>query len=749
MTSAVLASLKNGRVLNNLELLDLFDALSTSPQQQLDPALSSCLVPYLLTNLNNTSNTQHVDSRRLSLCVACLAFVVERSAETERILGLDSNTMQMIRLCLSRGVYPDNLVGSGGGVPTPLQEAVCCRKALSRLLDIPQIAASSIVRAEIVGFVRKWWQRLAATADASSSSSLSLKAPKFDMPSRAAGAGGTAINPCNPLRAALQIMVCVVESGHEWLLGNLQSLMHDLAPAFLWAYVRCDDESASACASRLLGFLLPCASAATAFHCLRVGQQEGREDDLAAFLHTLDVDSLAACRAGLAGLTFPADAASAHLATELSAALSAAINRGCMVSSPSPTPSLRLLSNSQQGALSPPPSQEQDQSYWAYPDAVSPDASDEPRKRALASLDTTRMSEESEAGVMSLSVRLLSPGAAVEEGEGPAGALGEEAAVAEQGLQGRLDAVQADNTELRRQLLELQREVGRRDGSAQHERHLREEQTALLEEAWAKMSLVAQAEAAAQREAAEAQAWAAACQARLLAQEEDCARLTADTAQAAWQLRAAESRLMEEKGRALAAEGKLHDAAGQAEKQMIAQRDAEGRLRSEAAELRAEGRRAERERGALQSELQSRERALQAETERGTVVSNELGACRDKLQSCELALRSESERGASLVVELGACRDRLQECERTLQSRERALQVEAERVASMVSELSTHRNLISLINSLSADGSASKGKVDGATTGALHQIKALSQSLSQSQCEPDGHDLKENKHNVV
>lgn len=801
MLRSMIDALKRGSPLSNQVLLDFCEASPSGVQT--DPAFVDLFIPFLLLNLVGQQQPQHQDSRRLSLCVGCLALVVEHAAETDRILGLETNTTQLVRLCLNRGVYPEAPHGQANSdpIPTPVQEVAICHRALGQLLCMLPISGSSVVRTDVVGFVRKWWQRLAATADASASSSpRRSSALRFEMPSsssnKGGGTGGRDAKTAVPtLRAVLQLLVVLVSTRHSWLFSHLEGIMQDLDPSFLRAYVQCGDAATASAAANLLCLLLQCSceaeavgwlppvldlatrrleqlahrdgedEAGQALSLLRLacegsarsysgpssatatpaavlallrrgieGQSRGEQSALTTFyalrwcqlaqhpfshcLQALDREALAAAQRGMLALRnfcSPDDAANVRLAAEYAIEVSHAIaGRSPMVSSPIPA---------SQGDLdSPPLTQRRD--AWSYPDSVS-------RHQALASLDTTRMSEE-EGSYMNLSSRrspappsgplVRKPEEHQEKETGDVFQDDEEA-----GQAGRVGALQADNAQLRRQVLELQRELRRRDADAEHDKTVRAEQAALLEDAWTKMSSVARAEAAAQAELQSAQAWAALCQDRLLEREESCAGLAA---QAAGQVRNFEARAKEETRRSVAAvasETAVREELDRTQRQLEAQRGAEMRLVAEVGRL-------ELEKEAEARRLHDCNRALAGEQDRTAAVGQELATCREQLLRCEHALAGEQDRSAAMGQELTACREKL------LRS-ERSMQAEADKAVAMQAELATHRSIIShihaSINQIGLKGGG-KGPIDS------NLVERLSQSLSQG----DAHH-KENAKNIV
>ena len=794
LLAELLAALQKGRSLSNQQLLDFCEA---SPSVEAEHGFVDLIVPFLLNNLVGQQH-QHQDSRRLSLCVGCLALVVEHAAETDRILGLETNTTQLVRLCLNRGVYPEasplpHGQMSADPVPTPVQEVAICHRALGQLLCMGPISGSSVVRTDVVGFVRKWFQRLSATAEATGSSSPRRgSALRFEMPSSSSscggGGGGREVKAAVPtLRAVLQLLVVLVSTRHPWLMSHIDSVMRDLDPSFLRAYVQCSDAATASAAASLLVLLLQCAcegegaswvvpaqdlaahrmeqlayrdgeaEAGLALSLLRLvcegsarsqsspspapgtpaavlallhrsieSQRRGEQSALTTFyalrwchlaqqpfsqcLQALDREALAAAQQGMLALrafSSPDDAANMRLAAEYAVDVSHALaGRSPMVSSPVPP--------SQGGMESPPLTQRRDSGcHWSYPDSVS-------RHQGLASLDTTRMSEE-EASDMNLSSRHSPPGSGLVRKQQQEDGLHQQQEEKEEekneketsdeleddagsGWAGRVGALQADNAQLRRHVLELQRELHRRDADAERDKSMRAEQTALLEDAWAKMSSVARAEAAAQAELQSAQAWAAVCQDRLLEREEICASLSADAAQAAGQVHTFEMRAKEEARRSAASVGSeaaLREALSRAERHLEVQRDVEARLVAEVNRLEGE---------------------KEADAHR--------------LHGCERALAAEQDMSAAGVKELAACREQLLRCERSLQA-------ESDRASAMATELNTHRSIISHIHASinQLGGKTSKGPADNLDL----MVERLSQSLSQG--VSDHH--KENAKNVV
>ena len=203
------------------------------------------LVPFLLKSLTGPSDSDTHQGARLSLTVSALALMLETESP---VLALESNTLQMLRLFLSRGVYPTETTASrcpDSGCPTPTQEAKLCRLGLTRLLSLSPVDRSELVRTEIISFLRKWWHRLALSSEGVLSASSS--SPKYRVP-------GTTAEELPTLRVVLELMASIVDIRRSlpWLAASLKSLARELPPAFLQVFLRCADYKTVFATARVL-----------------------------------------------------------------------------------------------------------------------------------------------------------------------------------------------------------------------------------------------------------------------------------------------------------------------------------------------------------------------------------------------------------------------------------------------------------------------------------------------------------------
>lgn len=232
---------------SNDRLLILFSLLAHGNQLPVD--CIHVIIPYLLSILSGGQSESAEAPQRLSLTVAVLSFLLPHYNDADKILGLESNVLQIIRLCLSRGVYPlSSPPASAATIPSPMEEAAICRVSLAQILRLPNIASSNVM-SEIVGFMRKWWLRLNANAQGTLASVSTTGGHRA-----ADGAASiTGLDPMvvPPLRTALEILVTitnVITTPHslrieceerdsrdrfEWLLRGVRSMIGDLPPLFL------------------------------------------------------------------------------------------------------------------------------------------------------------------------------------------------------------------------------------------------------------------------------------------------------------------------------------------------------------------------------------------------------------------------------------------------------------------------------------------------------------------------------------
>ena len=121
------------------------------------PAAPACdrLISAILLTLN-AAESESTSPSVLAHAVTCLAFLVSGHSNPESILGVESNVLQMVRLCLSRTVYPAE--------ETLVWDTALSRLGLQYLLRIPCIQNTKSVQNDICSFCSKWIHRLAGAA---------------------------------------------------------------------------------------------------------------------------------------------------------------------------------------------------------------------------------------------------------------------------------------------------------------------------------------------------------------------------------------------------------------------------------------------------------------------------------------------------------------------------------------------------------------------------------------------------------
>ena len=233
-------------------------ALCARGRRGLIPASTqSAIVPFLLRSLTGGtggfgSGGEAAASQRLSLTVAALAHLLDSSAEGSKVLALEGNVLQMVRLFLSRGVYPTDAKPHPGAIPpSPAQEVALCRLALARLMCLPAVDSIEAARHEVIVFVRKWWQRLALSAEGSLS--VANPSPRYAIPDGSDDGGEGQLSVPPTLRAVLELMAALVDTRRHapWLAANLRSLASELSPAFLCAFLASQDVLTAHAASRV------------------------------------------------------------------------------------------------------------------------------------------------------------------------------------------------------------------------------------------------------------------------------------------------------------------------------------------------------------------------------------------------------------------------------------------------------------------------------------------------------------------
>jgi hypothetical protein len=118
----------------------------------------------VVTGLLNVLGSQKHDPKCLSIAVACLSFVIQQHNASDSVLT-DANISQLLRLGLSKAVYPTLDSSSSGSNSNPSVvpahwELLFCRIGIRRLLLIQQVLNSDGAVNETFTFVSKWWDRL-------------------------------------------------------------------------------------------------------------------------------------------------------------------------------------------------------------------------------------------------------------------------------------------------------------------------------------------------------------------------------------------------------------------------------------------------------------------------------------------------------------------------------------------------------------------------------------------------------------
>jgi len=239
-----------------------------------------------------------VNALRISLAVASLAHVLEGHAMASSLLT-GANISQLLRLAVSKAVYPSNVavaalgVGGGGGSGhggassysnnsialhgmSQLWEVAFCRTALRRLLQVPAVAASDAAVDEGFTFVSKWWGRLQkAAVEPATAAAGALrtpgKLPRYALPTAPAdGDDATATTaaalPVVPaVRTALEIVLdlyAALPQARDYVHrtaatdASANATMPSCGLLFLSSYVASVDPRTSHVAARLLARIL-------------------------------------------------------------------------------------------------------------------------------------------------------------------------------------------------------------------------------------------------------------------------------------------------------------------------------------------------------------------------------------------------------------------------------------------------------------------------------------------------------------
>lgn len=125
----------------------------------------------VVTGLLNVLGSQKHDPKCLSIAVACLSFVIQQHNASDSVLT-DANISQLLRLGLSKAVYPTLDSSSSESNPNPSVvpahwELLFCRIGIRRLLLIQQVLNSEGAVNETFTFVSKWWDRLKVSVNSS------------------------------------------------------------------------------------------------------------------------------------------------------------------------------------------------------------------------------------------------------------------------------------------------------------------------------------------------------------------------------------------------------------------------------------------------------------------------------------------------------------------------------------------------------------------------------------------------------
>jgi len=214
------------------ELLIFLAYVSNFPEQVVTLLISRGIYNSCVAGLLSLL-TEHKDNAMLASSIACLAFIVERHSSVASILTLP-NISQLIKLCLSRAIYPTG---------TELEAAVA-RLALSRLMQIDLVQQSASAAKELTDFVGKWWQRLRVSVECPG------QAGSFDIPD-------VALEPSAvpALRRALEISSDIFERFPAISIPKTSSIYDAENYNFLGRYIYCNDVHAILAAARILNLI--------------------------------------------------------------------------------------------------------------------------------------------------------------------------------------------------------------------------------------------------------------------------------------------------------------------------------------------------------------------------------------------------------------------------------------------------------------------------------------------------------------
>ena len=129
------------------EVLEEIDFIQQLPEIDL-------LINSLVTRLNNRGSDSIFC---LPAVVGCLSLVLKGN-ELENVVLSEKNIIQLMRLCLSRAVYPNT--SDSNPLPFASYQEICvCRMGLRGLLATSTVAQSTGAMTEINTFITKWYYK--------------------------------------------------------------------------------------------------------------------------------------------------------------------------------------------------------------------------------------------------------------------------------------------------------------------------------------------------------------------------------------------------------------------------------------------------------------------------------------------------------------------------------------------------------------------------------------------------------------
>ena len=268
------------------------------------------LISGLLVIMNNTStNTSHpstqpsqfqqastsssgptvdVSALRISLAVASLAHLLDGHVMVDSLLT-DANISQLLRLAVSKAVYPSHVSSSSFADQTgrntlssygnndialcgmsQLWEIAFCRTALRRLLQVPAVIASEATVDEAFTFVSKWWSRLqkAATDPATSAAGNGAirtpgKLSRYAVPVSEPSHHGPSVPVVPAVRTALEVILDFYKTlpqirdyVRQTVLGNSAVAGSSHGLSFMTSYIRSVDPRTAFIAARFVALVL-------------------------------------------------------------------------------------------------------------------------------------------------------------------------------------------------------------------------------------------------------------------------------------------------------------------------------------------------------------------------------------------------------------------------------------------------------------------------------------------------------------